>query len=399
MTLLPTLFLLPTIWIVDAQMGPGAHFANLPAAIAAAANGDTILVRAGDYAPFSIQGKSLTIRGEGSASTRVLCLTTGPAAQIDSSFGTTVLSGLRIEGGTPGLMLQSAAVELLDCEVAASTGVALAGHAVAVVDSYCVASRCTFEGGAGLGPLIAASGNAVSCQGDSTFLADQCVMLGGDVLTPGSSIQLPGRGVLCAGQMRLDGCRVRGGAGSSAGAPGIEVASSATLRIVGDATSYVASGFAAGQPGAALRNFSGAVVQNGPITFVGGVLGPIALGSVLPRLQVVGAARSDGTLDALQPVQVTLDGLVPNGIGFVAFGEPVFAQPMSPFATELLVGGTGAAIFVTPLDATGRAQFAYTPAAIGGPLVGVPVHLQGGAWSPALGSVLTSNLDVHIAVP
>ena len=399
MTFLPTLFLLPTIWVVDAQMGPGAHFSNLPAAIAAAANGDTILVRAGDYAPFSIQGKFVTIRGEGSTTTRILGLPTGPAAQIDSPGGMTVLSGLRLEGGTPSLLLQSAAVELLDCDVASTSGVALAGAAVVLADTFCIASRCTFQGGSGVGALVAAGGHGVSCEGDSTLLADQCVIRGGDALPVGAPILLPGRGVLCGGQLRLDGCRVRGGAGPTAGVAGIEVASNATLRIVGDASSYVAAGFVAGQPGTALRNPAGTVFQNGPITMVGGVVGAIGLGPSLPNLQVVGAVRADGTLDALQPVQVTLDGLEPNGFGYVAFGDPVLTALVPVFATELLVGGAVSAAFVAPLDAAGRLQFTYTPAAIGGPLVGVPVHLQGGAYSPAVGGVLTSNLDVHIAVP
>jgi hypothetical protein len=310
-----------------------------------------------------------------------------------------VISGLRIEGGVPSLLLQNAAVELLDCEIAGSSGVGLVGAAVGMLDTYCIACRCTFQGGVALNTSVAVGGNAVASQGDSTFLADQCVMQGGDALAAGATLQVPGRGVWCIGQMRLDGCRVRGGAASSVGAPGIDVGSASTLRIVGDVSSYVAAGFVAGQPGTALRNLSGTVVQNGPITIVGSVSGSVGLGPSLPRLRVVGTARADGTLDALQSVQVTLDGLEPNGFGFVAFGDPVFAAPAPPFASELLVGGAGAAVFVTPLDATGRAQFAYTPALIGGPLVGVPVHLQGGAWSPVLGNVLTSNLAVHIAVP
>src|SRR4029077_1951436 len=45
---------LPTIWIVDSANGPGAHFTDLPAAIAAAASGDTLVVRAGAYMPFIV---------------------------------------------------------------------------------------------------------------------------------------------------------------------------------------------------------------------------------------------------------------------------------------------------------------------------------------------------------
>jgi hypothetical protein len=62
---------LPTTWIVDANSGPGTHFTDLPAAIAAAQSGDTILVRTGTYTAFSVSGKALTIRGAGAATTVV----------------------------------------------------------------------------------------------------------------------------------------------------------------------------------------------------------------------------------------------------------------------------------------------------------------------------------------
>jgi pectin methylesterase-like acyl-CoA thioesterase len=106
--------LLPAIWIVDAQMGPGAQFADLPAAIAAAANGDTILVRAGTYSGFSVNGKALTLRGEGMATTRILASALGMTVEILNAGGVFVLSGLRLEGGLPAMIVQSSAVELLD---------------------------------------------------------------------------------------------------------------------------------------------------------------------------------------------------------------------------------------------------------------------------------------------
>src|SRR6188474_3248921 len=64
-------FVLPTIWIVDANSGPGTHFTDLPAAVAAAQSGDTILVRPGTYTAFAVTGKALTIRGVGVATTTV----------------------------------------------------------------------------------------------------------------------------------------------------------------------------------------------------------------------------------------------------------------------------------------------------------------------------------------
>ena len=42
-------FALPTIWIVDANSGPGTHFTDLPVAVLVAQSGDTILVRSGTY--------------------------------------------------------------------------------------------------------------------------------------------------------------------------------------------------------------------------------------------------------------------------------------------------------------------------------------------------------------
>ena len=63
--------LVQTIWIVDAANGPGTNFTDLPAAVAAAISGDTILVRPGTYTHFNVSGKALTIRGAGAALTTV----------------------------------------------------------------------------------------------------------------------------------------------------------------------------------------------------------------------------------------------------------------------------------------------------------------------------------------
>lgn len=390
--------LLPTIWIVDVQMGLGAHFADIPAAISAAANGDTILVRAGTYTSFALIGKAVTVRGEGGAATRIVGTPAAIAVQVVNSGGAVVLSGLRLEGSAPAVLLMNSFVTLLDCDLIGVDGLGLGGIGLTATDSQVVTSRCTFTGGAASGSLVALGGDAMRIGAGSTLVADQCVFVGGNAAGLAPGIQIVGRGLLCSDSARLDRRRLRGGNGAATAGVGIEVAAGGTVRLAGDATAYVASGFAGGQLALAVRNQSSTVVRHAPVSVLGTVFGTISPGPTLPSLQVDGAARTDGTLDALQPVQVTLDGLVPNGFGFVAFGDPVFASPVPPFASELLVGGAGAAVFVTPLDASGRAQFAYTPALIGGPLVGVPVHLQGGAWNPVLGSVLTSNLDVHLAL-
>src|SRR5687767_11860601 len=95
------LILLPTIWIVDASNGPGTNFTDLPPAVAAAASGDTILVRPGTYSPFTAAGKALDIRGSGSANTFVtsspLIATSIDAVPAGASF---YLSGMSISPGS-----------------------------------------------------------------------------------------------------------------------------------------------------------------------------------------------------------------------------------------------------------------------------------------------------------
>src|SRR5262245_14988350 len=66
-------------WVVDRLNRPGANFTDLPPAVAAAANGDTILLRGTGpatpgvaYTAPTIDGRGLTIRGEGAATTRVI---------------------------------------------------------------------------------------------------------------------------------------------------------------------------------------------------------------------------------------------------------------------------------------------------------------------------------------
>ena len=53
------------VFVVDAAGGAGSHFTDLPAAVAAVPNGATLRVRAGNYTGFVIDGKGLTIVGEG----------------------------------------------------------------------------------------------------------------------------------------------------------------------------------------------------------------------------------------------------------------------------------------------------------------------------------------------
>jgi hypothetical protein len=53
------------LWIVSTSGCPNVNFTTISAAIAAASDGDVILVRPGNYAGFTVDGKSLAIVGDG----------------------------------------------------------------------------------------------------------------------------------------------------------------------------------------------------------------------------------------------------------------------------------------------------------------------------------------------
>ncbi len=51
-------------WVVSARGGPGVNFTDIPPAIAAAADGDILVVRPGSYGEVQITGKGLSVIGE-----------------------------------------------------------------------------------------------------------------------------------------------------------------------------------------------------------------------------------------------------------------------------------------------------------------------------------------------
>jgi hypothetical protein len=59
------------VWIVDENQGPGFDFVHIHDAVFAAADGDTVLVRSGGYAPFLIEGKSVDVLADAGAQVNV----------------------------------------------------------------------------------------------------------------------------------------------------------------------------------------------------------------------------------------------------------------------------------------------------------------------------------------
>ncbi len=86
--------------LIEVDMNGGADFGQITLAVAAAAEGDVILVQPGTYAGFDVDGKSLTIAGLGATASHVQVLGTTTVRNI--AAGQSVLIDNVSLRGTPG---------------------------------------------------------------------------------------------------------------------------------------------------------------------------------------------------------------------------------------------------------------------------------------------------------
>src|SRR5262245_16204896 len=120
LTALLACLLFQNTWVVDDNLGPGVNFFDLPPAVAAAADGDILLVQPGNYSPFTLDGKGLRILGSGQSSTFVAgaggtTISNVPSASLvsieglrfghDSGSSTAADSLLLIQGSTTRVTL------------------------------------------------------------------------------------------------------------------------------------------------------------------------------------------------------------------------------------------------------------------------------------------------------
>lgn len=135
-------------WIVDEANGPGTDFTTLPPAIAAANDGDTVLIRAGNYTPITTS-KGLTLLGVGAATIRQVDFVFAPVVEITGlpASRSFVMKGLRIEGIMANALFSATGnagrIHLEDVEIATATIPPAPQHA-------CVVSNCrsfTMNGG------------------------------------------------------------------------------------------------------------------------------------------------------------------------------------------------------------------------------------------------------------
>lgn len=383
--------LLPTTWIVDAASGPGTHFVDLPAAVAAAQTGDTLLVRAGSYSGFQLVGKSLTIRGAGAAVTH--CGEIDIAATVPGQ--PCYLSGLGIDRSlqvTQQLFVHTdAVVTIADCRVAPPSVSFIVNVPAAQVEGELHAIRCSFR--AGNGYLTSAVGVFVL---GGRFAAQDCSLQGGTVLLTASSGGFAGDGLLCAAgasaSLAWTDCIGGDVDASLLTRPpqfvaqtgiGIHAINQSFVRIAGDAATRVDSGLRfPGWSGITVSNGmttdgSSQVVVHGAVGVRGGTSGSVAFVAAQPRITWTGTVLASGELDATQPTTLSILGTPGAVCAFSIDVAPTYLANVAPWMVGELVVLPNAGTSFGVLDAAGQFAVTATVQSVAPLLRGLPITAQG----------------------
>ncbi len=313
-----------TEWVVDAAGGAGSQFTDIQSAVDAAADGDRILVRAGTYVSFAIDGKALTVLGDPGT----FLFGFWPTVTVRHTFAgqDVVVAGL---AGVQGLSLSGVKIE--DCagrvvfeQVVASdwqivdagdvrinacrlnvrtavvrsrvtivssrvsSGLVVNGEpALAVIDSEVMVARCDVTG---QGPYLRAPATAaieVQAAGVVTLTDD-----GSHVIAAGSS---PNHGLPA---VRGDGTVIRNPRVrlvGSGGAPGVSVGDDRiehvpALEALGAPVGSTVEVDLAGLPG---ESWALVFALPGPPLRVAGIRGELGFSQALVSLQGVFGAQSE----------------------------------------------------------------------------------------------------------
>lgn len=178
--LAPTAFAAGNVLVVDAAGGG----AQISAAVAAAAPGDVVLVRSGTYAPFTVDGLSLTVAADRGANVQVTAggvrvLNLAPAECV-------VLRGLGAAGGgfSRALLVQNNQGSVLaeDCAFVGSNAGNSLRDAVLVQNSRSVTLvRCQALGGTGPSSVTPFhGGHGLTVETSSAVHLYECTVQGGN---------------------------------------------------------------------------------------------------------------------------------------------------------------------------------------------------------------------------
>jgi hypothetical protein len=332
-----------TTWIVDIAGGPGSHFSDIPAAIAAAAPGDVILVRGGAYTPFTLS-KGLSIIGTPGPypiGSYVGCCVPAYTLIAPPAGETAVLADLYFNGSVH--MLSSAGVVITDRIQASGTllidqcsDVRLnrhTGNSTTVKSTHFEIVSSTLHGSS----IGLHGGTALSIQGQSNALVARSSCTGGDGYNV--PIGLPGDGG-------------NGGYGIAIQAPVPATGQVPTLLLAGGGVSTIRGGNGGftyfqsdGDDADGLFNYQSAVWRSG-CTFIAGsytgsgavpvrfVPGPgafdISVAPIDPTLELVGTPLPGGS------VQLNVYGS-PGSVVRLAIGRSPLIVPIPGVRVEKLV--------------------------------------------------------------
>jgi hypothetical protein len=200
------------VLVVDDDGGPGVDFTEIKWAVAAAGEGDTILVKDGDYDAFTIDGKSLVITAEVGAAVKAVDITGSHVKNLGAAQFVS-LAGMVIRGG---LFIDEAAgpVWLDRCEISGGDNF---GAVNATNSSNVTLIECDVQGLDGYdfsfkpwGGDAIWSVNSVLHVFDSTLQGGRAICSPSDVCsgTPGGTGLL-----LSGGRAFVEGSTLQGGGG------------------------------------------------------------------------------------------------------------------------------------------------------------------------------------------
>lgn len=429
-----------TTWVVANTPAPGVHFTSLPAAVAAAASGDTLLVAGGVYQPFQVSGKALSILGAGSSATFVQQPSTYPSpyyVRVDAvpPGRTFRVTGMRIQNPSSTLWdaqlmitgsgsAVSGTTVLSDVVVTPATGNGQHGAGLAVYSANALAGYSEFGGSWDSAPFLYWGSPGVIVDYDARFVADSCLMIGGSV--PTGTIILPPFGAIGGDAVAVGNavCRITrstaiGGdapanATSATGGAGIAGYGTAAVVIAGSSTSVLQGG-AAG-PSTSSTGGSGVFTDGtasasvyGPVSLLGGMgaggPAPATSGSNItvglparPELTLSGAWAAGGALLATQSVGISVDHGPPNQLFLLLLDLAPAYVPLAGLSDEPLLL-TPSALIVTfgVLDGTGHWNTSFVPA-IATPswvAAATALHWQAFAFDPVTARFAGSNSEIR----
>ncbi|MEM7305559.1 MAG: hypothetical protein AAF682_02760 [Planctomycetota bacterium] len=234
------------LWVVDAAGGPGFDFFDVQPAVDHAGDGDTILVRAGGYGSFTIDGKDLVVTSDAEATPLVQTVTVQnlPAGEEVAlrGFRTGPINLLNNDGTVLLESIQAGSV-LFPCVAFLLSP----GQLVVESCANVVATRCSFVAG---GEALEGY-DGIHAVGSSLSLYE-CSAQGGTPTQSGGSpggdgIEVVDGFLFAAGSSLNGGCGAEGGL-CTGGGPG----GAGLRRVGGDLPRLLGSVFAGGSGGCPL---------------------------------------------------------------------------------------------------------------------------------------------------